>query len=50
LAAAGAMNLLNPSFLSVLWEDPAGLKLIEAVLVAMAFGVLWMRRIVRIRV
>jgi len=49
-AAAGAMNLLNPSFLSVLWEDPAGLKLIEAVLVAMAFGVLWMRRIVRIRV
>ncbi|TGP39657.1 type II secretion system F family protein [bacterium M00.F.Ca.ET.228.01.1.1] len=49
-AAAGAMNLLNPSFLSVLWEDPAGLKLIEAVLVSMAFGVLWMRRIVRIRV
>ncbi|CAH2902987.1 MAG: Flp pilus assembly protein TadB [uncultured Paraburkholderia sp.] len=49
-AAAGAMNLLNPSFLSVLWEDPAGLKVIESVFVSMLFGVLWMRRIVRIRV
>ncbi|AOK19065.1 pilus assembly protein TadB [Burkholderia cepacia] len=49
-AAAGAMMLLNREFLSVLWEDPAGIKLVVSTLVSMAFGVLWMRRIIRIRV
>ncbi|WP_321868945.1 type II secretion system F family protein [Burkholderia ubonensis] len=49
-AAAGAMMLLNPEFLAVLWQDPAGIKLVVSTLVSMAFGVLWMRRIIRIRV
>ncbi|MEC5409752.1 type II secretion system F family protein [Paraburkholderia sp. MPAMCS5] len=49
-AAAAGMYVLNPGFLKVLWEDSAGLKVIESVLVSMVFGVLWMRRIVRIRV
>ncbi|KLU23490.1 pilus assembly protein TadB, partial [Caballeronia mineralivorans PML1(12)] len=49
-AAAGAMQVMNPTFLAVLWEDPAGLKVVEMILVSMTFGVLWMRRIVQIRV
>jgi tight adherence protein B len=48
--AAGAMQLLNPAFLAVLWQDPAGLKVLETIFALMVFGVLWMRRIVRIRV
>jgi tight adherence protein B len=48
--AAGAMQVLNPTFLAVLWEDPAGLKVLEMILALMVFGVLWMRRIVQIRV
>ncbi|MDN7183085.1 type II secretion system F family protein [Caballeronia sp. SEWSISQ10-4 2] len=47
---AGAIHVLNPTFLAVLWEDPAGLTVVETVLVSMVFGVLWMRRIVQIRV
>ncbi|CAB3772978.1 pilus assembly protein TadB [Burkholderia sp. MSh2] len=47
---AGAMVLLNREFLSVLWEDPAGVRMVGTMLVSMIFGVLWIRRIVRIRV
>lgn len=49
-ATAGAMMVLNPEFLAVLWQDPAGIKMVATTLVSMAFGVLWMRRIIRIRV
>jgi len=48
--AAGAMQVMNPSFLAVLWLDPAGLKVLEVSLVSMVFGILWMRSIVQIRV
>lgn len=44
------MLIVNPTFLEVLWQDPAGLKMIGATVVSMLFGFLWMRRIVRIRV
>ena len=44
------INLINPQFMSVLWTDPVGVKLIAAALVLMILGVLWMRQIVRIRV
>ncbi|CAN7426216.1 type II secretion system F family protein [Paraburkholderia hospita] len=47
---AGVMMVMNRSFLEVLWQDPAGLKMVGAICVSMLFGVLWMRRIVRIRV
>ena len=46
----GVMMLLNRDFLSVLWTDPAGLKIVGVMLTMMAFGVLWMRRIIRIHV
>ena len=44
------INILNPKFLQVLWTDPVGLKMVGAALLMMALGVLWMRRIIRIRV
>jgi tight adherence protein B len=47
---AGAMVMINPGFLDVLWQDPAGMKLIWGVLGSMLFGILWMRHIVKMRV
>ncbi|MEN8512544.1 type II secretion system F family protein [Burkholderia sp. RS02] len=47
---AAAMALLNREFLSVLWEDPAGIRMVGGMLVSMLFGLFWIRRIVRIRV
>ncbi|WP_367190434.1 type II secretion system F family protein [Burkholderia sp. Ed8] len=47
---AAVMALLNREFLSVLWEDPAGIRMVGTMLVSMAFGLFWIRRIVRIRV
>lgn len=47
---AGIINVINPGFMSVLWTDPMGLKLIYAALIFMVIGALWMRKIIRIRV
>lgn len=44
------MMFLNPGFLSVLWEDPMGLKMMMAALASMAVGVMWMARVVALRV
>ncbi len=49
-ATGGMIVVVNPGFMKVLWEDPIGLKMIGGALVMMAFGVLWMRKIIRIRV
>ncbi len=49
-AVAAIINLLNPEFMSVLWTDPAGLKIVYLMLFLMAMGGLWMRKIIRIRV
>ncbi|MFM0209116.1 type II secretion system F family protein [Paraburkholderia sediminicola] len=47
----GALMMLgNPGFLDVLWQDPAGIKMVEVMLVSMVFGMFWMRHIARIRV
>jgi tight adherence protein B len=47
---AAVINVINPQFMAVLWTDPMGLQLIYSALAAMAIGVLWMRKIIRIRV
>ncbi|KVK97744.1 type II secretion system F family protein [Burkholderia cepacia] len=47
---AAVMAVLNREFLSVLWEDPAGIRMVSTMLVSMLFGLFWIRRIVRIRV
>lgn len=49
-ATALMINIVNPGFMTVLWNDPAGLKLIYFALFMMAFGIWWMSRIIKIRV
>lgn len=44
------VNIVNPKFMAVLWTDPAGLKMVGVSLFMMVVGILWMRRIIRIRV
>ena len=44
------INIITPEFMSVLWTDPAGIRLVGAALIIMTMGVLWMRSIIRIRV
>jgi tight adherence protein B len=47
---AGLILVVNPDFMKVLWTDEMGLKMIGAALINMVLGVLWMRKIIRIRV
>jgi tight adherence protein B len=49
-AIVGLLSILNPVFISVFWTDPVGEKLAGVALAMMALGVLWMRKVVRIRV
>ncbi len=49
-AAALVINIVNPGFLSVLWTDPAGLKLVGTAVVMMIIGIYVMSRIIKIRV
>jgi tight adherence protein B len=44
------MLFVNESFMEVLWTDPVGVKMIAGGLTSMAVGVLWMSRIVALRV
>ena len=44
------INIITPHFMAVLWTDPIGLRLVGAAMVAMALGVVWMRKIIQIRV
>ncbi|MGN6232781.1 MAG: type II secretion system F family protein [Trinickia sp.] len=46
----GAVMLINPRFLPVLWEDPVGQKMLAGMAVIMVTGVMWMRKIIKIRV
>lgn len=48
-ALALVLAFSSPSYLPMLTDDPLGLKLIVAALVSMTLGVLWIRRIIRIR-
>lgn len=49
-ALAGVINLLNPDFLTPLWGDPMGLKMMGGAGVMMVLGIFWMWRIIKIRV
>jgi tight adherence protein B len=49
-ALLGIISLINPKFMSILWNDPAGMIAIYAGLTLMVIGILWMWRIINIRV
>jgi tight adherence protein B len=44
------MSLMNYSYISLLWTDPAGITMLWCGAGAMAVGAFWMRNVVRIRV
>lgn len=44
------INLINPNLMSVLWTDSLGRKLSASAMVAIVLGVIWMWRIIKIRV
>lgn len=43
------LTIIEPTYLPLLTKDPLGIKLIIAGLIAMTFGVFWIRRIIHIR-
>lgn len=47
---AAVVNVVNPRFMAVLWSDAAGLRMVGAALFMMVLGMVWMRKIIRIRV
>ncbi|MFC5430259.1 type II secretion system F family protein [Paraburkholderia denitrificans] len=44
------ISVVNPGFMKVLWTDPAGLKMVGGAVVLMLFGLVWMRKVIRIHV
>lgn len=49
-ALGGAMAVVNPEFMQPLWNDPIGISIIKYMLLLMAFGMLILRKIIKIRV
>jgi tight adherence protein B len=47
---AGAIQLVHPSFLNILWVDALGRKLALAAIGMMVFGIFWMWRVIAIRI
>lgn len=46
---AGGLLALNPEYMAPLWTDPSGRKMVVYGLLLMAFGVLWMNRLSKVR-
>jgi tight adherence protein B len=49
-SVGGMMLLLNPEYISVLWTDPAGIKLLYYAGAMIVVGVIWLRKTIRIHV
>jgi tight adherence protein B len=50
LGVMALMTLSNPAYVRVLWTDPIGIKLTWYAFAVAVGGVLWMRKLIRIRV
>ncbi|KAB8040175.1 type II secretion system F family protein [Janthinobacterium aquaticum] len=46
----GVMSLVNPQYISLLWLDPSGIRLLWYAAGMVLLGVLWMRKVIRIRI
>ncbi|MET0980473.1 MAG: type II secretion system F family protein [Telluria sp.] len=44
------LTLTNPKYVSMLWTDPSGVRLLWYAAGMILFGVVWLRRVIRIRV
>ena len=50
LAVMGVMMVSSPAYVTMLWTEPSGIRLLWIGLGMIAFGVVWLRKIIRIRV
>jgi tight adherence protein B len=50
LAVMLTLTVLNPDYVSLLWTDPTGRRLLWYATGMILFGVLWLRKLIRIRV
>lgn len=50
LAVGLLLSVVNPRYISILWTDPLGVRLLWYAAVACVIGVIWMRSVIRIRV
>jgi tight adherence protein B len=48
--AMAFMSIMNPRYVSVLWTDPVGIKMLGYGIGMILIGVLWIRRVIHIRV
>ena len=46
----GVMALVNPQYIRLLWTDPSGIRLLWYAAGMVALGVVWMRKVIRIRI
>ena len=44
------LTIVNPKYVSMLWTDPSGIRLLWYAAGMILFGVVWLRRIIRIRI
>jgi tight adherence protein B len=49
-AIASLLTVINPEFISKLWTDPLGIRMLQVSLGLMLLGVIWMWRMVRIEI
>jgi tight adherence protein B len=46
----GLMLMLNPKYVSIMWTDPTGIDLLKYAAGMIVVGVIWLRRVIRIRI
>jgi tight adherence protein B len=44
------LTVINPEYVSMLWTDPSGIRLMWYGAGMILFGVLWLRKVIRIRI
>lgn len=49
-ALALIVNILNPKFMSLLWTDPMGVRMVVIALLMVLVGIYWMWRVIKIRI
>lgn len=50
VAVLALMTVSSPNYVNMLWSEPAGLRLLGYGVVMIAVGVVWLRKVIRIRV
>ena len=49
-AVMGMLLLINPKYVELLWTDPTGIKLLWYAFGMIIFGVMWLRKVIRIHI